>query len=319
MKLLLAAFATAALLSTAAAQPPGNPAAASTTPAAAAASRPPASQAKAARKTRRPRRKPAAVKPAGVDPKTVNILLYGTIERLDMLSALYENLGLRVSTDTLKKAYALDKAVNKAAAPYFKVPEPKPERESIRNYRGLLESVQRSAKILKEIKDRLKPAETESAILTARDFYLAMDDELTGPKLIPVAIEPRPRSDKAKSSHGGENLANETETLFAISEMTFALSAYRKEEGNFPKRLKDLAPKYIPAIPSISIADHPRTAEVVEISSRDYDADYSKAFNDTGKWLYFSHKKSKYYGRIFVDCAHKDAQGVEFYRMGEKK
>lgn len=321
MKLLLAALATFVLFSTAAAQQPGSAElpATSNEPQTTArpgspTAQPPAARTKAARKTRKSRRKPAAV-----DPKKVDILLYGIMERLETLSSLYENLGLRVSTDTLKKAYDLDKAVNLAAAPYFKVTGPDPERESIRNYRGLLESALRSVKILKGIKDRLKPADTESAILAAGDFYLAMHDELAGPKLIPVTIEPRPQSGKARPPAAGEDLANETETLFAISEMTITLSSYRKEEGKFPKRLKDLVSKYIPALPSISIADHPRTAEVVEIDSLEYDYDYTKAFNDTGKWLYFSDKKSRYYGRIFVDCTHKDAQGVEFYRIGEKK
>ncbi|HBB67458.1 MAG: hypothetical protein A2X28_09370 [Elusimicrobia bacterium GWA2_56_46] len=283
---------------------------------------------KPAKKPGRARRKPAAARPAGVDPKKVNSLLYGTMERLETLSALYENLGLRVSTGTLKKAYELDKAVNKAAAPYFRIAEPGAEREGLKNYRGLLESVLRSVRILKEIKGRLKPAATESAILAARDLYQAMDTELAGPKLTSVVIEPRPRAGKTgpaagsgatASSSTGEDLANETETLVAVSEVTFALSAYRREEGKFPAHLENLSPKYLPALPAVEIADHPKTAEVVEIDSTDYDLDYTKAFRDTGKWLYFSHKKSRYHGRVFVDCSHKDAQGLEFYRIGEKK
>ncbi|MFA6433958.1 MAG: hypothetical protein WCW52_04620 [Elusimicrobiales bacterium] len=335
MKTILAAFAAAIFLSTAAAQQDGGGAEAPRNEETAAgpentaispeppkAGISPAAQTAPARKIRKIRRKTTAGKPAPVDPKKVNILLYGTMERLDILSSLYENLGLRLSTDTLRKAYEFDKAVNRAAAPYFKVQEPSPGREAIRNYRGLLESVLRSVKILKEIKNRLRPAETESAVLAARDLYLAMDDELSSPKLIPVAIEPktRPQSPRPQAAGaGGEHLANETETLFAISELTFALNAYKKEEESFPKRLKDLAPRYIPAIPYISIADHARTAEVVEIDSQAYDADYTKAFRDTGKWLYFSGKKSAYYGRIFVDCTHKNAQGVEFYKIGERK
>ena len=287
-----------------------------------------AAPAKPAKKPVRSRRKPAAARPAGVDPKKVNSLLYGTMERLETLSALYENLGLRVSTNTLKKAYELDKAVNKAAAPYFKIAGPGPERESLKNYRGLLESVLRSVRVLKEIKGRLKPAATESAILTARDLYQAMDAELAGPELTSVVIEPGPRAGKTgpaagsgatASSSTGEDLANETETLVAVSEVTFALSAYRKEEGKFPAHLKNLSPKYIPALPAVAIADHPKTTEVVEIDSTDYDQNYSKVFHDTGKWLYFSHKKSRYYGRVFVDCSHKDAQGTEFYKIGESK
>jgi hypothetical protein len=273
----------------------------------------------AAKKQRRQRRKPAAVKPA-MDPKKMNSLLYGVMERLDTLSALYENLGLRLSTDTLKKAYELDKTVNKAAAAYFKTAEPRPDRESLKNYRGLLESVMRSVRTLKELKDRMPAAEMEPAILAARDLYQAMDQELAGPSLVAVTVDPKLQAARSRSQSGsGEEIANQTETLFAISEITLALSACRREDGKFPGHLKDLAPKYIPAIPAVSVANHPKTAEIVEIDSRNYDADYTKAFNDTGKWLYFSNKKSKYYGRVFVDCTHKNAQGVEFYRIGETK
>lgn len=302
----------------ASAQQPAAPQAAVQRPAAPQAAAPAAQPAK---KQRRPRR-PAAAKPdakPAVDLKRTNSLLYGVMERLDTLSALYENLGLRLSTDTLKKAYELDKTVNKAAAAYFKTKEPKPDRESVKNYRGLLESVMRSVRALKELKDRLPPSDMEPAILAARDLYQAIDLELAAASLVPIAIDPKPQAGRGRSSAGGEEIANQTETLFAISEVTLSLSAYRREDGRYPKHLKDLAPKYLPAIPAVSIADHPKTAEIVEIDSKNYDADHSKAFNDTGKWLYFSNKKSKYYGRVFVDCTHKNAQGVEFYRIGEAK
>jgi len=272
-----------------------------------------------AKKQKKNRRKPVTTKPAVIDPRKINTLLYGTAERLEIISSLYENLGLRISTDTLKKAYELDKAVNKAAAAYFKAPEPKPDRESIKNYRGLLESVLRSVRILKELKDRLPAADAGSAILATRDLYLAINDELAWRSLIPVAIDPKPQSGKKRSSADGEEISHQTETLLDISEITLALSNFLKEEGKYPAHLKDLAPKYIPAIPAVSVAGHPKTAELVEIDSRDYDADYSQAFNDTGKWIYFSNKKSKYYGRVFVDCSHKNSQGVEFYKIGEAK
>ena len=334
MKFLTPAFTAAILLSVCAgaapkaySQQPAPAAAAqkkSTTPAPArqsAVKQTPAPAARPAKPPRKSRRKTAAARPA-MDPRKMNSLLYGTMERLEILSSLYENLGLRASTDTLKRAFELDRDVNRAAAAYFKVPEPRPDRESVKNYRGLIESALRSTKVLKEIKDRLPPADTEPAILAARDLYDAMNDELAGARLIPVTIEPKPQAGKSRgpaSYSTGEDIANQTETMFAISEVTLALSAAQREDGRYPKHLKDLAPKYIPAIPTVSVADHPRTAEIVEIDSRNYDADYSKAFNDTGKWLYFSNKKSKYYGRVFVDCTHKNSQGVEFFKIGETK
>ena len=315
MKLLTSAFAAAILINICA----GAATTASAQQPAPAAKQADAQAAQPAKKQKRPRRRPAAAKPA-VDPKKTNSLLYGVMERLDTLSALYENLGLRLSTDTLKKAYELDRTVNKAAAAYFKTAEPRSDREGMKNYRGLLESVMRSVRTLKELKDRLPPPEMEPAILAARDLYQAIDQELAAASLVPVTVEPRPQAGKTRSqSGGGEEIANQTETLFAISEVTLSLSAHRREDGRYPAHLKDLAPKYLPTIPAVSVADHPKTAEIVEIDSRNYDADHSKVFNDTGKWIYFSNKKSKYYGRVFVDCTHRNEQGVEFYRIGEAK
>lgn len=321
MKLAASAFAAAVLLNIYAGTATKTFA---QQPAPAAVQQPAAPQAAApaaqpAKRQKRQRRAPAAAQPA-IDPKRTNSMLYGVMERLDTLSALYENLGLRLSTDTLKKAYELDRTVNTAAAAYFKTAAPKPDREAMKNYRGLLESVMRSVRTLKELKDRLPPADIAPALLSARDLYQAMDRELADARLVPVTAEPRPQPARSRSqSGGGEEIANQTETMFAISEVTLSLSAYKREDGRYPAHLKDLAPKYLPTIPAVSVADHPKTSEITEIDSKNYDADYSKAFNDTGKWLYFSNKKSKYYGRVFVDCAHKNADGVEFYRIGETK
>ena len=245
------------------------------------------------------------------------------MERLETLSALYENHGLRVSTGTLKKAYALDRAVNTAADAYFRPPGPKPDREAVKTYRGLVDTALRGVKVLKELRTRMKPADTEPAMNAVRELYLAIEDELTGRALIFVSAEPK-RDGKAGEAAGGkhetgEALANETETLVTVSELAFALSAYRKDTGTFPKHLKDLVPQYIPAIPAIAIAGHPSTAEVNEIDFSDYDSDLSRAVKDTGRWLYFTNKKSVHYGKVMVDCSHKTGQGVEFHKVGEVK
>jgi hypothetical protein len=334
MRISLTIFAAAALLCAAALlqQPAAQP-----TPAPKQAAMPetppqPSGQ-QTGKSSKRPKkiRRKSSYSPPAVDPRKINSLLYGAMERLETLSSIYANLGLCVSTGTLKKAYELDSAVNKAAALYFKIPEPRPDREGIKNYRGLLESALRSLRILKDLRGRMKPNEAGPAISAAGELWLAIDEELAGPKMIPIAAAPKPRPgeagppgtsaettgrEDAKPSSTGEYIANETETLFSISEVTFALSAYRKETGSFPGHLSDLTPKYLPALPTISIAGHLPTTEVLDEDSRDYDADLAKTMKDTGKWIYFSNKKSKYYGRVFVDCTHKDAQGVEFYKIG---
>lgn len=250
-----------------------------------------------------------------------NALLYATMEDLETLSSLHENLGLRVSTETLKKVLSLDRTVKSAAASYFSL-QPKTTRENPGNYRALVDSALRSLRIFKSLKARLEPAAAGTVLRAARDLHLAVGADLTSRNLIPVLTGPGTPAGttapavNAAPANGGEDLANQTETLVAISEVTFALSAYRKEKGRFPGKLKDLTPTYIPAIPTIAIAGHPGTDKTVDIDSADHDADISKALKDTGAWLYFSNRKSKYYGRVFVDCTHRNAQGVEFYRIG---
>lgn len=270
-------------------------------------------------------RQPAAGQTAVVEPKKVNSLLFATMERLETLLALYDNLQLQVSKDTLNKASELEKASNKATAGYFKVAEPDPGRETLKTYKGLLNSALKSVKALKDVKDRVIPEETEAAIGLCRELSAAIDKELAGTKLVaaaapgePARQEGSPPAAKAEPAAGQELLNNETAALAALSELRKAVESYKAAKGKYPGRLNKLTPKYLPEIPAINVADHPTTDEVLEIDSTDYDENLHQVITDSGKWLYFTNKKSKHHGLVLIDCSHKDARGVERYKAGAK-
>ncbi|HOW89599.1 MAG TPA: hypothetical protein PL037_04895 [Elusimicrobiales bacterium] len=258
---------------------------------------------------RRRRRPPAA------DNGTI---LDAAAERLETLSSLYDSLGLRASTAAMRKAIIMDKAAKTAAAAYFGTPV-KPG-DGPANYRDLLVSSLRGVRMLKTLKDRVAPAAAEPALSAVRDFTAEIDAEIAGRKLTAsppsAGKEDQSAGKPASLPRGGEDLENQSETLVSIAEVTFALSSFRKETGRFPEKLSDLVPKYIPAIPTIAIAGHTGTNGVTDIDSADYDADVSKALKDSGAWIYFSNKRSSHYGKVLVDCTHKNAQGTEFYRIG---
>ena len=261
---------------------------------------------------------PAAVKAQRpVEPRRVNSLLFGTMEKLETLGALYETLRLQVSAETLAKVSEMEKAAGKVAADYFKAEAPSPDREELKTYRGLLGGALQSVKALKDVKDRVKAGEGETAILLCRDLNEAIDVELAGAKLsVPSAAAEAPRQETEPAASAAA-AGNETAALAALSEVRKALEAYKAKEGKYPKSLSKLAPKYIGRIPEVSAADHPATREVLEINSSDYDETPFQAITDTGKWLYFTDKKSKLYGRLLIDCSHKDAGGAELYQAGE--
>lgn len=261
---------------------------------------------------------PAAEKASKpVEPRRVNALLFGTMEKLETLDALYENLRLQVSGETLEKISELEKAAGRVAADYFKVDAPSPGREEIKTYRGLLDSALKSVKALKDVKDRVKPGESEAAVLLCRDLNAAIDEELAGAKLtVPSAAAEAPGPESEPAASAGAS-GSEDSALAALSEVRKALEAYKAKEGKYPKTLSKLTPKYLGNIPEISAAGHPATREVLEINSSDYDDTPFQAITDTGKWLYFTDKKSKLYGRLLIDCSHKDAGGTELYQAGK--
>lgn len=262
---------------------------------------------------------PASEKmPKPVEPRRVNALLFGTMEKLETLGALYENLRLQVSGGTLEKISEMEKTAGRVAADYFKVEPPSPDREEIKTYRGLLDSALKSVKALKDVKDRVKPGESEAAILLCRDLNAAIDEELAGAKLTAPAPAAEPAGqEQVQAAPAEAPVNNEAAALDALSEVRKALKDYKAKEDKYPKSLAKLAPKYIPAVPEIQLADHPATREVMTIDSSDYDDAVFQAITDTGKWLYFTDKRSKYYGLVLIDCSHKNSGGVELYKIGQ--
>lgn len=268
-----------------------------------------------------------------LDTRKANSLLFATMERLETLIAYYDNLQLQVSANTVNKIAELQTASNKAAADFFKTSPPDPVRETMKPYKTLLNSALKSVKILKDIKDRVIPEETEKALAICRELNAAIDGELAAAKLTAPAAsaaaapaeedqeESKPAAPAASgpAAAGGAELSGEAGALATLAELRKAVEDYKAAEGKFPKTLKKLTPKYMPEMPAISVADHPTTDEVLEIDSTDYDDNLHQAITDSGKWLYFTNKKSRYYGQVFIDCSHKNAKGVELFREGEAK
>ena len=262
----------------------------------------------------RPANGPAA---KAIEPKKVNSLLFGTMEKLETLGALYENLRLQVSGDTLEKISGLNRVSNKVSADYFRIEEPAADRKEVQTYRGLLNSTLKSVKALKDMKDRVQPEESAAAIGLCRELNAAIDEELAGSKLAVADAESSGQAEEAPGTKAVVPDDKETAAVAALLELKKAVEAYKAGEVKYPKRLGKLVPKYIKEIPEISVADHPATSEVLEINSSDYDEALVQAITDTGKWLYFTDKNSKYYGLVLIDCSHKDARGVELYKAGE--
>ena len=266
-------------------------------------------------------------KAKAVEPKRVNALLYSTMERLETLGALYDNLQLQVSDDTLGKISGLEKAANKVAAGYFNIGEPDSGREPVKSYRELLNRALKSVKALKDVKDRVGQEESEEAIGLCRELNAAVDEELAGGKLTVSSSESPQQAEKPAEARVVEPVAHvapvqpagkEAAAISALSDLRKAIEAYKTAEVKYPRHLAKLTPQYIQEIPKISVADHPATSEVMEITSSNYDEKLFQAITDTGKWLYFTDKESRYYGLVLIDCSHKDAQGVEIYKAGRQ-
>ncbi len=273
-----------------------------------------------------------------LDKKKANALLYSTMEKLETLLALYDNLQLQVSEDTVNKAAELESAANRAAADFFRTEAPDPGRETVKAYKSLLNSTLRSLKVLLDVKDRVIPEETEKALALCGDLKAAIEGELALAKLKGPGSAPAKEPEAPAAAQGDDEdsrllatpvteppvqgetiLSGEAGALATLSELRKALQAYKREEGKYPKKLNKLTPKYIPEMPAISVADHSTTDEVLEIDSEDYDDNLHQAITDSGKWLYFTSKKSKYYGQVFIDCSHKNGAGVELFRAGDGK
>lgn len=98
----------------------------------------------------------------------------------------------------------------------------------------------------------------------------------------------------------------ETRTTRELSLLRQSISAWKKDRGAPPDRLSQLAPHYLKILPRLSLpgTGHPTTREVEFVQAR--------AGVDTGKWLYVNNPKNPFYGKVRINCTHRDSQGFRW-------
>ncbi|MBI5239469.1 MAG: RDD family protein [Elusimicrobia bacterium] len=107
--------------------------------------------------------------------------------------------------------------------------------------------------------------------------------------------------------------AQERQTLGELGALRSALSTYRSaQDARYPEALSAIAPKYLPALPTVRLKSHAATAEVqtygaAACSGQGDGIDPTK-IQDTGKWGYVSDPAAPCYGAVFVDCVHPDVK-----------
>ena len=84
---------------------------------------------------------------------------------------------------------------------------------------------------------------------------------------------------------------------------------YGDKEGEYPKTLAELVPKYVDAIPTLNLPDHAKSSKV-RIVKKAKGKTADPYIKDTGGWLYFIGKETgELEGTVVIDCKHKDAKG----------
>ncbi len=101
-------------------------------------------------------------------------------------------------------------------------------------------------------------------------------------------------------------LREETRTTSELSSLRQSISAWDKDRGAPPDRLSHLVPHYLNILPRLSLpgTGHPVTREVEFVQSR--------AGVDTGKWLYVNNPKNPFYGKVRINCTHRDSRGFRW-------
>jgi len=107
---------------------------------------------------------------------------------------------------------------------------------------------------------------------------------------------------------------NEMRVTAKLNSIRGALAVYYGDtEGYYPETLKALVPKYLPAIPAISLCDeknaivHPGSRRVSDVSA--------VSPTDAGGWGYVSDRNSTSWGTVFVNCAHNAPSGKPWYQQ----
>lgn len=95
-----------------------------------------------------------------------------------------------------------------------------------------------------------------------------------------------------------------------------SVEIYYKDKGEFPTG--DLSStlitnrRYRDAIPKLDLPDHKKTNEIITITES-HGKDLTAFIEDTGKWLYMADPKSKDWGKLIIDCTHKDVRSEKYW------
>jgi uncharacterized RDD family membrane protein YckC len=94
-----------------------------------------------------------------------------------------------------------------------------------------------------------------------------------------------------------------------LESLRSALSRYyRDNSGRYPEQLSALVPRYLQAIPVVKADRHTAFAEAEAYGSEACSGN-AAALKDTAKWGYVSEPAAPCFGRVFIDCVHRDSKG----------
>ncbi|MCM2267795.1 MAG: hypothetical protein NDI60_08505 [Elusimicrobiales bacterium] len=157
------------------------------------------------------------------------------------------------------------------------------------------------------------------AVLAAENLalLLARGGEVPAARLAALEPDLEKFNAKLRETLGEELLADAAarEAAKALLQVRSALQLYYAAAGGtYPAGPAELAPAYLPALPTLRLPGHAPSAAVTLITSGKYDKDIAGAVTDSGGWLYFSGAESANRGLLAIDCSHKSPEGQEFFR-----
>lgn len=96
----------------------------------------------------------------------------------------------------------------------------------------------------------------------------------------------------------------ENRSLSELWRLREAVLSHVRRTGAPPKRLEDLIPHEIPAVPRLELpgSKHEPTQEVR--------AGLTHRPADSGAWLYSDSPRARDHGLVVVDCTHQDSRGI---------
>jgi hypothetical protein len=127
-----------------------------------------------------------------------------------------------------------------------------------------------------------------------RDFSKLVDDDAV------AAARARPHSRLRALLEAG--------AYGAFGELGSLIGGYRSSHGGEPPERLGLLEHQGFVFPVIDLPDHGPSAEPRQIR-RMREASIENYFEDSGRWLYIADPKSPEFGRLAIDCSHRNSSG----------